>query len=373
MDVLIKQIESKKKDIFTDYYPMSIGELVHLYRDGHIDISPYFQRFFRWTEEQKVDLIESIFLGIPLPSLFISQREDSVWELVDGLQRVSTILSFMNELKDEDGNKKTPLILYVTKKLPALRDVSWNGSEETTELDSSLKIAFKRSKLDIKILKIENDEDNKFELFKRLNIGNNELSTQEVRNCLLIMLDPDAYKRLAKVSEDDLFKKSIAIGDCLYDQLYNMELIIRLLFLANSELEDIKKITDISSYLTNNISRLTHAAFDWDSEEKLLKNTFKLIGDVLGENAFNKYDRNSDSFKGGFQITYFELIATGAYLLLKQKKDEKMIKELVLNVAKAAPYDNILNQYSGSDSKVSYRWPRVYEHVRENFANEIKK
>lgn len=370
---LIEQIESRRKEIFTDSYPMSIGELVNLYRDGEIDINPSFQRFFRWTEEQKVNLIESIILGIPLPSIFISQREDGVWDLVDGLQRISTILSFMNELKDEDGNKKPALVLKGTKYLPGLHNVSWSGTEDTIEFDSSLKISFKREKVDIKIIKKESDGNTKFELFQRLNTGGSELSEQEVRNCLLIMLDPEAYKRLVNISENDSFNKTIAISDRLYDQRYNIELIIRLLFLANSELEDIKKITDISSYLTNNISRLTIDNFDWSAEEILLNNTFSLIYEILGDNSFNKYDRNANRFKGGFQISLFELLATGAYILLKRKIDEAKIKELILNVAKAAPYDDIFNKYSGSGSKASYRWPRIHELVREYFVDESKK
>jgi uncharacterized protein with ParB-like and HNH nuclease domain len=100
---LLQQVEEKRKEIFTDSYPMSIGELVNLYKDGDLEINPAFQRFFRWSETQKVRLIESILLGIPLPSIFVAQREDGVWDLVDGLQRISTILYFMNELKNEEG------------------------------------------------------------------------------------------------------------------------------------------------------------------------------------------------------------------------------------------------------------------------------
>ena len=92
---LLGQVEEKRKEIFTDSYPMSIGELVNLYKDGDLEINPAFQRFFRWTDLQKTRLIESILLGIPIPSIFVAQRDDGVWDLVDGLQRISTILNFM--------------------------------------------------------------------------------------------------------------------------------------------------------------------------------------------------------------------------------------------------------------------------------------
>lgn len=373
MNNLVSQVESRRKEIFTDAYPMSIGELVNLYRDGELDINPSFQRFFRWSNEQKVNLIESIILGIPLPSIFISQRDDGIWDLVDGLQRISTILSFMNELKDENGDKKEPLKLHGTKYLPALENISWNGGDDSEEFDSSLKISFKREKVDIKIIKKESDGNTKFELFQRLNTGGSELSEQEVRNCLLIMLDPEAYKNLLNVSELDSFNKSIAISERLYDQRYNMELIIRLLFLANAEQDDVRGISDISSYLTNNISRLTCSEFNWGVESKYIDKSFSLINEVLGDNSFNKYDSESDKYKGGFQISLYELLATGAYHLVKNNCNDEKIKKLILSASKSAPSDEVFNKYSGSGSKASYRWPRMHDLVKEYFIDESKK
>jgi hypothetical protein len=99
------EIEKASREIATDGYPMSIGEIINVYRDGELDLHPEFQRFFRWKPSQKSKLIESILLGIPLPSIFVFQRADGVWDVIDGLQRLSTILEFAGELKREDGTK----------------------------------------------------------------------------------------------------------------------------------------------------------------------------------------------------------------------------------------------------------------------------
>jgi uncharacterized protein with ParB-like and HNH nuclease domain len=82
-----------------------------LYEQGEIDIHPEFQRFFRWSETQKSMFIESILLGIPIPPIFVSQRADGVWDVIDGLQRLSTIYQLVGILKDEDGNTVEPLVL----------------------------------------------------------------------------------------------------------------------------------------------------------------------------------------------------------------------------------------------------------------------
>ena len=102
-ELLQKQIDARRKDIHTDSYQMSIGELQNLETSGDLDIHPEFQRFFRWTPEQKARWIESILIGIPLPSIFVSQANDGTWDVIDGLQRLSTIFEFMGILKDENN------------------------------------------------------------------------------------------------------------------------------------------------------------------------------------------------------------------------------------------------------------------------------
>lgn len=62
-----------RKRINTDAYPMSVGELVNMYRDGELIIDPEYQRLFRWSDEPKANLVDSLLLGIPLrPSLCLS-------------------------------------------------------------------------------------------------------------------------------------------------------------------------------------------------------------------------------------------------------------------------------------------------------------
>jgi uncharacterized protein with ParB-like and HNH nuclease domain len=72
-------LDLKKKDVKTDQYPMSIGEIVGMYQQGELILRPQYQRYFRWSDEQKSKLIESILIGLPLPSFFNGPRR--VWEI----------------------------------------------------------------------------------------------------------------------------------------------------------------------------------------------------------------------------------------------------------------------------------------------------
>lgn len=104
---------------------MSIGELISLYKDQEIDVHPEFQRVFRWDAYQKTRLIESILLNIPIPQIFVSQREDGVWDVIDGLQRLSTIFEFVGIYRDKDGLILPPSVLQKTDYLPSLEGVMW--------------------------------------------------------------------------------------------------------------------------------------------------------------------------------------------------------------------------------------------------------
>ena len=184
-----EEIENRSREINTDSYSMSIGELMSLYNDGELDIHPEFQRVFRWTILQKSKLIESILLGIPIPSIFVSQRDDGVWDVIDGVQRLSTIFEFAGCLKDENGKYCDPIQLIGTDYLPSLEGKFWNSPNPSESLDQPHRMFIKRNKIDIKIVKKESDANVKFDLFQRINTLGSILSDQEVRNCLLVMSD----------------------------------------------------------------------------------------------------------------------------------------------------------------------------------------
>lgn len=75
-------------------YDLSVKELISMVEDNLINIAPEYQRQFRWDVERQSSLIESLYLGIPVPAIFTATNADGTWELIDGVQRVSTILCF---------------------------------------------------------------------------------------------------------------------------------------------------------------------------------------------------------------------------------------------------------------------------------------
>ena len=310
---LQSEIQQKKKEIFTDGYPMSIGELIALYKEGELDIHPEFQRFFRWSSLQKSKLIESILLGIPLPSIFVSQRGDGVWDVVDGLQRLSTIFEFFGILKDEEGESMQASVLSKTEYLPSLEGKYWEKEGDAkNSFDSSLRLSFKREKIDIKIVKKESDDSIKYELFQRLNTLGSRLSDQEVRNCLLVMIDKSFYIWLKELAEFEPFLNTISLAERLMDEQYNMELALRFIILNEIDLNEIKRINDFSIFITDKMRViLEDRKFDRTKMERKFVKTFTLLSDSLGSDSFKKYVPEKGKFEQRFLIAAFEAVAIG--------------------------------------------------------------
>ena len=66
--------------------------------EKEIDLAPDFQRDFVWKVQQQTRLIESILLGIPLPAFYFSQDELGQYDVIDGVQRLTTIKQFMSDI-----------------------------------------------------------------------------------------------------------------------------------------------------------------------------------------------------------------------------------------------------------------------------------
>lgn len=326
MNKLQIEIDEKKKEIFTDGYPMSIGELSNLYTQDELDIHPEFQRFFRWSILQKSKLIESILLGIPIPSIFVSQRDDGVWDVVDGLQRLSTIFQFMGILKDEKGNLIEPRPLVETEYLKSLKGKYWNKEEdEDNSFSLAQRIAFKREKIDVKIVKKESHETVKFELFQRLNTLGSRLSDQEVRNCLLVLLNDNFYKWLRDISNDGHFLNTLSLTDRLLDEQYNMELALRFLIFKRIDPAEVRSTTDLGEYITYKMRELaTDEKFNFELEESEFKRTFEILDFALGENSFKRYDSSKKIFSGKFLISAYEAISFGLGRNISQYADDEL-------------------------------------------------
>lgn len=198
---------------------MSFGELMNMYDDGDLFITPEYQRAFRWSNFQQTRFIESVLLGIPIPPIFVAEDSKGKWEVVDGLQRISTIFSFFGILSSFP--EKNNLKLCAGEMVTELNDIEINN------LPIRLKTTIKRAVCRVEIVRWDSNEDIRYELFNRLNTGASPLSDQEIRNCIFRSYPVDLNQILRDVAVMPKFIDLISPSTAKKEEMFLEELVLR--------------------------------------------------------------------------------------------------------------------------------------------------
>ena len=154
-------------DIMVRSETRTVAEVVKRIKKGRFFMAPDFQRDFVWEPARQSKLIESCIMRIPLPVLYVAEGNDGRIVVVDGLQRLTTFVRFINdELKLAGLGEGHPLEGKCYSELP----VNLQERVEDTQLTLYIldKNAPQRAKLDI---------------FGRVNSGS-VLTRQQMRNAL---------------------------------------------------------------------------------------------------------------------------------------------------------------------------------------------
>ena len=185
--------DPEKIRIHTKHY--SLRQVVDMIADGDLDLAPDFQRHYVWKERQRSGLIESLLLGIPLPSFYFNEDDTGQLQVVDGVQRLTTIYRYVKDPKFKLG-----AVAY-------LHELEGQGFDDLGPL-------FRRRLTSAQFVAHVIDPQTpyrvKFDIFRRINTGGSPLSTQEIRHC---MSKDRSRKFLKDLVEDRSFK--IATGGAL--------------------------------------------------------------------------------------------------------------------------------------------------------------
>lgn len=301
MTTLDKDIQQGRNSLSADRLDMSFGELMSMYTGNELIIDPEFQRLFRWDSYQKTRFIESILLGIPIPSIFVAEDSDGKWEIVDGLQRLSTVFSFFGILKNsQDKNLWKLESAEIVKSLDGL-------TFETLPIKYQLNI--KRSVCRVEVIKWDSNYDMRYELFNRLNTGGSPLTEQEIRNCIFRGISPDFTNLIKQLAESDDFIEIIQPTEKQKDELYLDELVLRFFSLFNNH----EKITkNLSEHMTEYMRAATNNSITYSPNIDIFKRTVSLIKNLGRSTLTGKNGALSTSLYDGIingiakNIDYYE-------------------------------------------------------------------
>jgi hypothetical protein len=349
--LLKEQIETQRNLLSTDRLDLSFGEIMRMYQDGDIIIKPAFQRYFRWDVEQRTRFIESILLGIPIPPIFVAADGKGVWELVDGLQRVSTMLSFFGILKSEDEGikNKNKWKLIGGDRVEALAGFTYETMPEL------FKRSLKRATCRVEILNWNSNYDMRFELFNRLNTGGSPLTAQEIRNCIYRDISDEFNDFLKRIADNKDFRALIDLDDEQIERLYHEELALRFISLY----KNIKHVKgSIAQHMTAFMKEaLENKKFDYDEYEKIFTEVFALLHQSpLDRSIFRQK-------KGGqFATSLYDVITIGIGEHYDFYKDQTP-KEILNKINDEVRKDEVLKKFSrkGNNNQTN----RIINRLRE--------
>ena len=218
------------------------------------------------------------------------ENEDGIWELVDGLQRTSTILKFFGKLRmlDRTGFDE-PSILVATKYLSELDMAVWEATDRISgipkqqqkPLEPAQQLFLKRCRLNVEVLKQPSSASTKFDLFQRLNRGGSSANQQEVRTCFVVMKDPSFAEAISELASTDDFRSLCQLSEDDIKNQKDAEYATRLICHG---LRDLKAREDLNEFLDRSIMEIIEDVPIPDVR-RIFGRTVSLVFQAKGESA----------------------------------------------------------------------------------------
>ena len=190
---LFEQLTALRRTVDVEPLDLSIRELAHMAQVLEIRRDPVYQRKFRWRPPSSPCSSNRCCWVSGTLAWFVATNADGTWELVDGLQRLSTILHFL----EPDALALTKLAKEDSLRLEGLEKLTSFNGKRYEDLPKAVQLHFQRRSLRITILSDKSDPDVRYDLFERLNRGAVKLTAQEVRTCAYRGSFLDFLKELA--------------------------------------------------------------------------------------------------------------------------------------------------------------------------------
>lgn len=256
-----------ERQIHTQAYDLSINTLKEQWDDDTLVI-PDFQREYVWDNAKASRLIESLLLNIPVPVLFFSETVEANYQIVDGHQRVYTVVRYLDNQFALTG-------LRIQDEFKGLR---------FHELPEREKRFLKTRVMRAIIIGADSSPNMKFEVFERLNTGGLALNAQEIRHALNMGTFSELLKEL---EQDDAFRACLGTGKPR-KRMVDQELALRF-FALRDRLR--KYRTPLVRFLNEYMRDNRHQHGDWISNQReVFHATMNLVHEVLGAAAFRVTD-----------------------------------------------------------------------------------
>lgn len=316
----------------------SVRELIAQYQDGDIE-KPELQRKYVWTKKAASRFIESLLLGLPVPSIFLANLESGKRLIIDGYQRIRTLVDFIDE--GVWSGDSTVFRLYDSE----LINKRWRG-KSFKELDEDDKRRLKNYCLHAIIFeqKTPKNDSGLYQVFERINTSGTPLNDQEIRNCVY---QGKLNSLLFKLNENVKWRK---LNNCPVDsRMRDLELILRF-FAMNSE--NVYRSSEstitlkhlLNRYMCDNLS--ANEVF-LTAKQKDFESVVDFIFDNMGEEAFFNLQNDLEKMRRRLYPTVLDSIMVATSIALSQGYKAEAgvdMKQRRMNLLRDAEYRNSITQ-----------------------------
>ncbi len=314
-----EQLDNNRRNVSFDNYDITVRQLYDMIIERQIELQPEYQRHFIWDDVRQSQLIESVFLGIPVPNLFMATNNDSTWEVIDGLQRLTTIVNFVgNQSTIERTNPKSKKL-----KLNGLDKLSSMNGLKYEDLPTSTQFMFMTRPVRVTVLNDKSDFNVRYDLFERLNTGGVILHPQEIRNCVYL---GDFKDFLIECSQNGHFTNSVKMTENSERTGSREELVLK--FFAYYEYRN-EFVHSVKGFLNDYMARKTKNFSNKQELRNIFERTFEVIDSLL-PNGIVRGNRINIT-----PLILFEAISIGVADMLAENSivsiDSTKLKELLNN------------------------------------------
>ncbi|MBF0996861.1 MAG: DUF262 domain-containing protein [Lachnospiraceae bacterium] len=325
-----KQIANKKKDIKYDTRDYVIDYMIKKLEQEEFYIPLSYQRNFIWNDRDKCFFIESVLMGLPIPFMFFADTNDGRVEIVDGAQRVQTLVQFAQ-------NQLT---------LKGLDILSDSNGFCFKDLDKTIQRRFLNTSIRVVYLEEGTTESTRQEIFRRINTGGKPAKASEARRGSYEGKFKDFVEKCAK---DDLFNK-LAPRTSLTEKRYEgYELVTRFFAYRDNYNEDFKGYSGrVAMYVDKYVEKMNEL-FEQDPslERKYLDRFRNMLGychKILGDRGFRKNSNSKSTPRARF-----EAISVGISLALEQ--DPKLPPKNVTSWIDEAEFSEVTKADAANNKK----------------------
>ncbi len=303
-----EQIDDNRRSVAFDSYDITVRQIIDMIKEELIDIAPEYQRHFVWDETRQSQLIESLILGIPVPNLFMATNRDSSWEVIDGLQRLTTIVNFVGDEKliNRINAKGTKLKIKGMEKLDSL-----NGNFYE-DLPKSIQLMFMTRPIRVTVLNDRSDFEVRYDLFERLNTGGVILHPQEIRNCIYLGKFKEFLEECAQNKDFlDVVKMTKKA-----EQTGNREELVLKFFAYYEDRNEF--VHSVKGFLNDYMAKKTKSFPEIDDYRNLFNQTFERLNELLPDGIVRGNRKNITP------LILFEAISIGVADIIAAGKSQNI-------------------------------------------------